>query len=124
MGNQKKEWLEKPVLERSNWYVGQIDKLLELIDPPNKLRREDIKLSQQLLNKIKERIELDYKFGDSKFSPPISIVEGQYYNKAIKASARLRVRINSRPSSDWFSQLYDAKDEIEDFLRFAINTKD
>lgn len=118
MRQLQSEWLEKPIQERAKWYKEHIEKITKLIDPPNKLSRNDLELSQHFLKQLKERLNWDYKFGNSKYSPSIDTIEGQYYNYISKGSGKLLVRVNSRPSQDWFSQLYDVEYEVGEFLRY------
>lgn len=122
MSNLQKKWLGKPIQERANWYMQQIEKITKLIDPPNKLSSENLELSQHLLKQLKERLNWDYKFGNSKQGPSTSTLEGQYYNYISKGSGKLLVRVNSRPSQKWFSQLYDVEYEIGEFLRYLETT--
>lgn len=118
MSQLQKEWLNKPVQERANWYKMYIEKITTLIDPPNKLSRDQIELSQHFLRQLKDRLNWDYKYGNSKDAPSIDTLEGQYYNYISKGSGKLLVRVNSRPSQDWFSQLNDVEYEVEEFLRY------
>lgn len=99
-----KEWLEKPVSERREWYYHELDKLFDyLVKKEPSIDPETMSNSRRLLDEIRRHMELDRKAGSE---PNVTGEEiREYYYMIEKAYKELPHVETDTDANVWFGKL-------------------
>ena len=111
-GNDKQN-----VIDRLKSYNKRFDDLLALLENLP-LHGNDKTNAQQMLKTLKELLKSDYKDGDTnRGRQRMTEIEKHYFHPAVhEAYAAIRVRWNTIPTGQWFSELYSAQINITHML--------
>jgi hypothetical protein len=107
-------------------YCEAIQEIVALIENNNQISREHTEKAQELLKKLKNMFQQDYKSRDTRQGrQTMSRVEKTSFFPAIhEASTRIYVKTNSLPNEKWVMQLLDARSEIKYYLDGLRNKKE
>jgi hypothetical protein len=110
---------EQNVAKRLRAHRDRIDKLMSLISSASCLLKPQKAEAQALMKSVKRNLRADYSSGATvRGHNRLTPAERAYFQPAVhEASTKLRARWNSNPiRSNWYSDLYDARTDIEFFL--------
>lgn len=108
---------QEDCISRLQAYSDEIDQIIALFDDRG-VRKGQKETAQALLTKLKESLKNDYKSRDTKKGEEqMTNVERTCFFPAIhEAYANMSIKTNSRPSSAWTFELYDAQSTIKHYL--------
>ncbi len=99
-----KEWLEKPISERREWYYYELDRLFDyLVKKEPLVDAETMANSRKVLKEIKRRMELDQKAGAESHITGEEVRE--YYYSVDKAYNELPRSDTDTDADVWFGKL-------------------
>lgn len=99
-------------------YAIEIKEILDLFNENGRVNREDVDEAQQRLSDLKSCLRRDHKSRATKKGElEMTEIERAFFHPAIhEAQVRIKVPTNSRPSRQWFDELYDAYSSIRYWL--------
>lgn len=109
---------EQEVAGTLRGFERRLEEILTLIDGPRIRVREEKARAQELLHTLKQDLnDLHRRLDTARGRAAMNAAERAYLAPTIhEASAAIRVRWNSNPSPQWFSELYDARTTISHTL--------
>lgn len=104
-------------------YDDEIKEIMQIVEEPHALTHFQIEEARTLLANLKDCLKRDVARRRSDVGRrQMSKVEAAIFEPAVhQAHVDLRIRLNSRPSREWYSQLYGAQLTIRHAL---ANLKD
>lgn len=117
-------------VETKNFYLRlkviyeKLDELMQTVDNKRLYGSEKLH-AQTMLRELKSSLDAEKRRynGVRKKARMTTIEKGFYYPAVSEASSRINVKWNSIPNHQWFSELYEAKTDIEYYMdQLRMNT--
>ena len=120
LASDKKACLKKLVAIKA-----QLETLEELMGEKTTLYGEEKKQAQELLKNLKATLRAEYRrTSTSSGKAALNTTEKYHYAPAIhETDCAIRVKYNSIPNEQWFSEIYDARTTIEWYISGLRNGK-
>lgn len=106
-------------IERLKRHRDRIDELMELIGDKPHFSSEETAKAQRMLKEIKDLLGTEYKtMGTVRGEKAMSDIEHSCYFPAIhEAFTHINVKVSSIPSSKWYGELYDARFDLDYYIK-------
>lgn len=116
---------KKACLKKLEAIKAQLEALEELMGEKPVLYGEERKRAQELLKTLKGTLRAEYRRTHMPSARNLlNTTEEHHYGPAIQqADCAIRVKYNSIPNEQWFSEIYNARDTIEWFISGLKNGK-